>query len=87
MLMIKRCANGEVVFTIHGRLSAEHVNELRMLLAAEAPGRALILDLRGLVLVDRDVVEYLGNCARNGIELRNCPPYVRAWMTDEPEGS
>jgi len=85
--MIERCANGEVVFTVHGRLSAEHVDELRTLFAAEGPGRTLILDLRGLVLVDREVVEYLGSCARNGIQLRNCPPYVRAWMTNDPEGS
>ena len=46
MLKIERRANGDVVFTVSGRLIADNVSELAALLAAEAGGRTLVLDTR-----------------------------------------
>jgi hypothetical protein len=80
MLKIQRTANGEVVFCVSGRLQADSLGELSNLLASERSGRALALELKDLVLVDRDAVEFLRDCAGKGIALRNCPPYVQAWM-------
>lgn len=84
MLKIQRKANGDVVFTVSGRLDAENVAELSALLAAE-PERPVVLDLKDLVLVDRDAVHFLRACEGDGIVLRNCPPYIRAWMAREGE--
>ena len=39
MLKIQRTANVDVVFTVSGRLEADHVSELSALLAAEQNGR------------------------------------------------
>jgi len=80
MLRVQRTANGDVVFTVSGRLEADSVHELSALLAAEPAGRALVLDLKDLVLVDRETVWFLRACEGDGIALRNCPPYIRAWM-------
>jgi hypothetical protein len=85
MLKIERRANGDVVFSVCGRIAADNVNELSELLAAEPAGRALVLELKDLVLVDRDTVRFLRACEGNGIALRNCPPYIRAWITREEE--
>jgi hypothetical protein len=85
MLKIQRAANGEVVFTVSGRLEADNVGELSALLAAEPGGRTFVLDLKDLVLVDRDAVHFLRRCERDSIVLRNCPPYIRAWMAREGE--
>jgi anti-anti-sigma regulatory factor len=85
MLKIQRTANGDVVLTVSGRLAAENVSELAALLAAEPAGRALVLDLKDVVLVDRDIVRYLRARERDGIALRNCPPYIRAWIASEQE--
>ena len=85
MLKIQRAANGEVVFTLSGRLEADNVSELSTLLAAEPAGSHLVLDLRDLVLVDRDIVRFFRTSERDGIALRNCPPYVRAWIDREEE--
>jgi hypothetical protein len=87
MLRIQRTANGDVVFTVSGRLEADILGELSALLAAEPAGRALVLDLKDLVLVDRDAVRFLRRCASDSIVLRNCPPYIRAWMAREGEQS
>jgi hypothetical protein len=80
MLKIQRKSNGDVVFTIVGRLEPDNVGELLQLLAAEPAGRAIVLDLMNLVLVDRETVCLLRRCEDQGILLRNCPPYIRVWM-------
>jgi hypothetical protein len=80
MLKVQRKANGDVAFT-----DADNVGEVSALVAAEPAGRPLVLDLKDLVLVDRDAVRFLRVCEGNGIVLRNCPPYIRAWMAREGE--
>ena len=85
MLKIQCKANGDVVLTLTGRLQADNVSELSALLAAEPAGRAVVLDLKDVVLVDRDVVRFLRACQRDGIALRNCPPYIREWIAREEE--
>jgi anti-anti-sigma regulatory factor len=80
MLKIQRIGNGEVVFTLSGRLGADNAGELSALLAAEPEGRRLVFDLRDVVLVDRPIVRFLRERERAGIELRNCPSYIREWI-------
>jgi anti-anti-sigma regulatory factor len=85
MLKIQRSANDDVVFTVSGRLDAENVTDLSALLAAEPTGLALVLDLKDVVLVDRDVIRFLRAREGDGIALRNCPAYIREWITREEE--
>lgn len=77
MLKILRTTDRNIVFTLIGRLEAENVADVRGLLAAEAPGSAVVLDLADLVLVDREGMRFLRTCERDGIVLRNCPQYIR----------
>ena len=83
MLKIQRKANGDVVLTLSGRLDADSLSELSTALDAEPPGRAVVLDLKDVVLVDRDTVRFLRARERDGIALRNCPPYIREWIERE----
>jgi len=83
MLKISRAANGEVVFTVSGRMGAENVGELEKLFSAEASGRRIVLDLKDLTLVDQDVVSFLNRCEADNITLKNCPAYIREWITRE----
>jgi anti-anti-sigma regulatory factor len=85
MLKILRTANGDVVLTLSGRLEADNVSELSALLAAEPAGRAVVLDLKDVVLVDREIVQFLRARQREGIGLRNCPLYIREWIAREEE--
>ena len=85
MLKVQRTADRDVVFTVSGRLDAENVAEVSVLLAAEPAERPVVLDLKDLVLVDREAVRFLGRCEGQGIVLRNCPPYIRVWMAGGEE--
>ena len=87
MLRITKTANGEVVFKLSGRMNAENVSELEKLLRAEVSGRRIVLDLEDLTLVDQEVVSFVRNCEADGIELKNCPAYIREWITRQRRGS
>jgi hypothetical protein len=87
MLKIQRKANGEVLFTLSGRMSTEDVAELKTLFESEQKGRRIVLDLKDLTLVDRDAVSFLERCEADSFKLRNCPPYIREWITRERRGS
>ncbi len=54
---------------------------LRDLLGQERGGVAI--DLKDVLLVDREAVRLLAFSEANGIELRNCPAYIREWVARE----
>ena len=87
MLKITRAANGEVVWTLSGRMDAENVIELKSLFKSEPEGRRIVLDLKDLTLVDREAVRFLESCETDSIKLKNCPAYIREWITRERGGS
>ena len=70
-----------VILRISGWIAADYVSMLRALLEQER-GRVAI-DLKDVLLVDRDAVKLLALRESNGAELRNCPAYIREWVTRE----
>jgi hypothetical protein len=83
MLRIQRSANGKVIFTLSGRIEAEHLEELQRVCSLETVDRPLVLDMKDVTLVDRDAVKYLARCEANGVRLENCPAYIREWIKRE----
>ena len=74
-------AENPVVLSISGGITGEHVDMLRGELEQESDGFAI--DLKNVLLVDREAVKLLALSEANGTELRNCPPYIREWVTRE----
>lgn len=87
MFRIERFSNGNIVFTLSGRIEAEHLGELQQVLGNEASTTAIVLDLRELALVDSTVAEYLAQCEAAGMTLENCPSYVRKWIDQVKENA
>ena len=87
MLKVTRAANGQVVFTLSGLMDAENVAEMEGLFTSEAKGRQVVLDLKDLTLVDKDAVKFLERCESDSIKLKNCPAYIREWITRERGGN
>ena len=86
MFRIHRSENGDVVYTISGRIDAEHIAELETLIGAEGKGRRIILDLKDMTLTGQDCIDFLTRCEAAGVALANCDPYVREWITREASG-
>jgi hypothetical protein len=79
MLQIRRSVDrGLVIITLTGRIEEEQLSELEMLLKSE--DGSIVLDLADVRLVHREAVRFLSKCEDGGIELRNCPSYVREWI-------
>jgi hypothetical protein len=79
-----RGADGTTIKLI-GQFDAEYVPELKDQIKAH--GRAVILEMNEVTLVDVDVVRFFINCEGQGIELRDCPAYIREWITRERESA
>jgi hypothetical protein len=70
-----------VVLRISGRITQDDVPVLRA--AIDQERGPLAIDLADVGLVDRDTVNLLAISEGRGIELRNCPPYIREWVDRE----
>jgi len=81
MLRIQRSANEEVVFTLSGQMDDESITELETLINSEVNGRRIVLDLKDLTLVNENAITFLERCEANSITLKNCPAYIREWIT------
>ena len=81
MLRIRRSEEGGfAVFALSGQIDQELVPEVRNILTAERDIGGIKLDLEELRLVDREAVKFLDACEVNGIQLANCPSYIREWI-------
>jgi anti-anti-sigma regulatory factor len=87
MLRIQKTVNGDIVFTLSGRIDKEHIPELEALIVAEGKDRRIVLDLKDMTLTGQDGITFLAKCEAAGISLVNCDPYVREWITRQRSGS
>jgi anti-anti-sigma regulatory factor len=77
--------DASTVFVLSGEMNAEHIEELRALIASETTAQ-VVLDLEDTTLVGRDAVAFLARIESAGVTLRNCPQYVRTWISGVDSG-
>ncbi len=89
MLKIQRSEDqGLAIFFVSGRIGELQVSELQHVIDAE--GAHTALDLEEVKLAGREAVRFLAACEARGIQLKNCPSYIREWIeigsytNDEP---
>lgn len=61
-------------------MSDENLPELKSVIASERDTSRIVLDLKDVTLVDREVVHFLGQYETDKIRLKNCPAYIRDWI-------
>jgi ABC-type transporter Mla MlaB component len=71
----------KTILRLSGRIDPEGVLELKREL--EGVTENVALDLKEVTRVDVEAVRFLGACVVQGIELRNCPPYISEWIRRE----
>jgi len=71
------------VFSLVGRVEADHIRELEELLGLQKETRPVVLDLQEVRLADREAVKFLARCEAEGVQLENCPAYIREWVGRE----
>jgi predicted metal-binding protein len=73
------------VFILSGRIETQAIAELRRLFELQTDDRDIVLDLKDVSVVDRDVMRFFALCEAEGVKLENCPPYIREWMEREKD--
>ena len=77
---------GFVVFRVSGRIDCASVEVLQELTENEKTAKdRLALDLTEVTVVSLEAVRALSVAEANGIELRNCPAYIREWISQVRE--
>ncbi len=74
-----------IVLRVSGRIASEGVDIFRV--ALEQESGVVAIDLAEVALVDRAAVTLLATTEANGIELKNCPAYIREWIARERNSS
>jgi hypothetical protein len=72
---------GLLILHISGQITGKDVDLLRSLLEQERS--VVAIDLKDVLLVDREAIKLLAMWESNKVELRNCPAYIREWVTRE----
>ena len=72
---------GLVELRISGQVTGDDGDILRV--AIDQERQLLAIDLNEVDLVDGSAVNVLAISEADGIELRNCPPYIREWVDQE----
>lgn len=82
MLRIENDSGGCVnKWRLCGRIQSDQIPSIVSEMDCDCPNK--ILDLSEVTLVDLGVVRFLIACEDEGVELVECPAYVREWMTRE----
>ena len=83
---IETAARGPfTVFMVSGRVDEPAIAELARLFEGQGNPRLVVLDLRDVSVVDRDVVDFLVRCEADGVRLEHCASYIREWMEREKD--
>jgi hypothetical protein len=82
MLKIELDSDGGVgTLRLIGRIQSDCIASIRS--AMNDGFTHNILDLTEVTLIDVAVVRFLISCENEGMELGQCPPYVREWIVRE----
>ena len=83
---IETTARGTVrLFILSGRLDTQAIAELRRLFELQTDRHDIVLDLKNVGVVDRDVTRFFIRCEADGVKLENCASYIREWMEREKD--
>jgi hypothetical protein len=73
------------VFVLSGQFEKQALDELRRLFELQTDYRDIVLDLKDVGVIHRDVVPVLVSWEADGVKLENCAAYIREWMEREKD--
>ena len=83
---IETAARGRfTVFILSGRIETPAIAELKRLFELQTDYLDIVLDLKDVGVVDREVMRFFARCEADGMKLENCARYIREWMERETD--
>ena len=72
--------SSSTIFVLSGRIEKTTIGELQEILASQKANQKIAFDLMYVKLIDQHSVEFLVECESRGVQLWNCPLYLREWI-------
>ena len=79
----KRSDGRKTVLRLSGRLRASDRASLSE--EIESSTETIVLDLEEVTLIDVEVAQFLARCETEGVELLQCSPFIREWISSETD--
>jgi hypothetical protein len=76
---------GFTVLILSGRIEKEAIGELRRFFDRQTNCGDIVLDLKDVGVIDRDLMHFLVRCEADGVRLENCASYIREWIEREKD--
>jgi ABC-type transporter Mla MlaB component len=81
MIRIEKSETADAVtFVLSGWIENEDLWQLKNVLEKH---KCVVLDLKGIKLVDREAVAFLAEFETDNATITNCPAYIREWIIRE----
>jgi len=82
MLRIEKESDGHTTtLRLIGRIQSADIGSVRAQMYDDSVH--VLFDLGEVTLVNVEVIRFLSDCEDEGVELLDCPPYVREWILRE----
>ena len=82
MLRIEKESDGHTTtLRLIGRIQSADIASIRAQMDDDSVH--VLFDLGEVTLVNVEVIRFLSDCEDEGVELLDCPPYVREWILRE----
>ncbi len=77
--------NELVTLAVCGKVNADSLPGDRPLHrpAGQRNRQQVVLDLSEVTLLDRAAARFFGETLKRGVEVVNCPPYIKHWISPE----
>jgi hypothetical protein len=83
---IETAARGRfTIFILSGRIEKQAIAELEKLFHLQTDYGDIVLDLKDVGVIDREVMRFFVSCEADGVTFENCTAYIREWMEREKD--
>jgi hypothetical protein len=83
---IETAARGRfTIFILSGRIEKQAIAELEKLFHFQTDYGDIVLDLKDVGVIDREVMRFFVRCEADGVTFENCTAYIREWMEREKD--
>jgi ABC-type transporter Mla MlaB component len=89
-MIVSSSQSNSLTLAVSGKVNADSLPEIgRFIESGQRNQQQVVLDLSEVTLLDRAAARFFGETLKRGVELVNCPRYIRHWIspeiTHEPE--
>jgi anti-anti-sigma regulatory factor len=83
-MTVSSSQSNSVILAVRGKVNADSLPEIgRIIENGRRNCQQVVLDLSEVTLLDRAAARFFGETLKRGVEVVNCPLYIKHWISPE----